>query len=119
MTRPAVRISSNKIYPRPHPKQPEIAVHTEEDLLFYDGPIVTGRVVSFPEKDGNGVMFELSYHLDDPDLKSGDQMDVRWTKEDLCHMLSELERIEKERNQNSEQRPGNKERFDDFGKPTE
>lgn len=119
MTKHAVRISNNQIYPRPHPKQPEIAVHTEEDLLFYDGPIVTGRVVSFPKKEGNDVMFELSYHLIDPDLKPGDMMDVRWTKEDLQHMLQEIERIEQERDNTSEQPTRSKERFDDFGRPTD
>lgn len=120
MTKHDVRISSNTIFPRPHPKQPEIAIHTEEDLLFYDGPIVTGRVVTWPEKEEKEPMYELAYHLVDPDVKPGDLMEVRWTKEDLRHMLLELERIEKERDKNSEhQAAGNKERFDDFGRPTD
>jgi len=122
MTKHSVLISNNNIYPRPHPKQPEIAIHTEEDLLFHDGPIVTGRVVTFPENIKEEAMYELCYHLIDPDLKPGDMMEVRWTKDDLRHMLLELERIEKERDKNSEQlrQPSrNEEYFDDFGKPTE
>lgn len=90
-----------KLKSKPHPWQPEIKVWQEKELLYYDGPIATGRVVQInteTEVFRDELLFELSYHVgqDKSVLDPDGAMSVRWTKAELRAMLDLVEATEKE-----------------------
>ncbi|MFA6049873.1 MAG: hypothetical protein WC761_01630 [Candidatus Paceibacterota bacterium] len=93
-------------YPYSPLNEREIEVWDEGDVCYYDGPIVEYKIIRYKnaitmdgEPDDCKLRFELSYVMREDFIDENMRMSVRWTKQELQAMIDDIEKVERNHEQ--------------------